>query len=362
MKVVLWGYYGSNYGDNIMLETLLDYFYEKKIRVELVDLYNRNFKYQYENQYSNVKVVTYNELTRFEKLMKLIEFSKAKINLWGGGTIFTDADGDGNYKEFTRVKFLGGRIGYVGVGIGDLTIKERINKTQKLLKKSDFLIFRDENSYNRANKLAKKNYYYLVEDLAYVHFNNVLQNIKNYEAAKYNNYILISWRNLVRYMSADYEEKLMDSIIDCISLIFDKYGCDKVILSALDTKYDVESCETLKFKLKNKGVSVIFDKDSSIHNITSLIYNSSFHLSGRLHGSIASEVLNVPTLSLAYSPKIIYFYESINSKNYIDIYEDNMNIMNSIIDLKDIKTRQLDFQEKYKDSLLNLEYLNDFIG
>jgi polysaccharide pyruvyl transferase WcaK-like protein len=365
MSVVLWGYYGSNYGDNIMMETLLDYFNSKGLTVFLVDMFGTKLEKRVFYKFPNIEIVPFYKYSKVKKIKKLFELSKADINIWGGGTIFTDVDGDGNYKSFSLIKRFGGKIGYVGVGIGNLSKKSRIIKTKQLLKESTFVVFREEKSYYKAKKIKFDGNYLLAEDLAYVYFYNVKKENKlSIIKKKYDNYLLITWRNLIGYLKNNSEKDLMDKIVNCIPTFLKKFHLTTVVLSALDTKFDIESCNLLYYKLREKGIEVYIDSDSSIENITNLIYSSKFHISGRLHGSIASEILTIPTLSMAYSPKMVYFYESINSTNYIDVYNDSINSQDIIemgISMKK-QYRVLDFNSKYNNSMLNFKYLDELIA
>lgn len=321
MKIALWGYYGPNYGDNIMLKVIIDYFNNKHIEVEIIDLYDINNRI-----HMGDKITKFRNLNKFEKLYKLYKLSnKNTINIWGGGTIFTDCDGDGNFGFFKKIKFFGGKIAYLGIGIGKLTIKERVEKATYLLNKCEFAIFRDNSSLKRANDLSKNKNFYLAEDLSYIYFDNFKPN-----QVKYDNYILLTWRNLIGYMNKEQENKLMSEVVDTCNKLCNEYNIKNVVLAALDEKFDVESCKCI-LKMFNDNLNVQIDLDYSVDNITDLIFNAKFHFSGRLHGCVASEYFNIPTLGISYSPKMKYFYQSISSNDYFDIYKEK-------IDYEKIKT------------------------
>ncbi|WP_445491760.1 polysaccharide pyruvyl transferase family protein [Niallia sp. 03133] len=357
MKVALWGYYGTNYGDDIMMDVILRYFEKQGAHIKLIDIYNHNLQLKIQNKYKNIEVVNYYEYSKIKKLKIVKALAKYDINLWGGGTIFTDSDGDGNFSSFASIVNLGGKIGYIGVGIGSLNKKNRYLKTKYLLKRSKFTVFRDEISLKRAEKYTGLNRFKLAEDLAYMYFHN-LGDISKY---KLNNYVLVTWRNLIGYMSKDQELLLMDEVVEKVHNLMNEKNYSNVVLSALDTDFDIESCLILKDKFTKKGVEVYFDEDSSIENITNIIYNAQFHFSGRLHGSIASEFFKVPTLSLSYSPKIDYFYKSINSDKYYDIYSNNP-IKDSLIeDIFKESSLNYHFEKKVENSMENFHYLREYL-
>ncbi|WP_165364211.1 polysaccharide pyruvyl transferase family protein [Sporolactobacillus sp. THM19-2] len=360
MRLVLWGYYGVNYGDDMMMKSLLQYYFQKKVKVTLVDLYSGGMlKHRYCNFKDNTEFIEIYRYSKIEKLRFLRKISsKSKyINIWGGGTIFTDEDGDGNFSYFSIIKMLGGSIGYIGVGIGHLKKKKRIIKTAWLLKRSSLITFRDSSSLIRAKQLVGDlNQFHLVEDLVYYYvFNNTIKPIRLEDETS--NYILITWRNLHNYISFESESKLMDEIVHSI---VKREPSSKVVLSALDINHDVTSCRILHGKLKQFRVNVVFDINNDIDHITKLIKNADFHISGRLHGSMISELMGTKTISLNYSPKMDYFYKSVGSDSYISIYESNFH--NQLTEkLKDIHSVTIDLKNKSDNALLNFKYLDQLL-
>lgn len=354
MHIALWGYYGSNYGDDIMMDVILKFAKKNGMHISLIDAFDGNLKSKLSLDYKDIEVIPYCSLNKIEKMKVIRKLSKADMNLWGGGTIFTDVDGDGNFKPFFLIKMLGGKFGYLGVGIGDLTKRERIFKTKYLLSFSSNTVFREEKSLKVAKHLMNRRNYQLAEDLAFLYFDKISK--INITENSSEDYILITWRNLNGYLPKVKERNLMDDVV-CITeqMIKDKIA-KKVILVALDTLMDIESCLVLREMFINRNIEVIFDEDSSIDNITDLIKQSTFHISGRLHGSIASEVLGVKTMSLSYSPKIEYFYQSIKKNNYINIYEEKINylIIRDIIE----NSLKVSFATQVKSSQLNFKFLN----
>ncbi|WP_368490079.1 polysaccharide pyruvyl transferase family protein [Clostridium sp. BJN0013] len=317
MKIALWGYYGPNYGDNIMLKVIIDYFNNKHIEVEIIDLFGIKGS---NTLHTDSKITKFKEFNKVKKLYELYRLSnKDTINIWGGGTIFTDCDGDGNFKFFKLIKLFGGKFSYLGIGIGKLTIKERIEKAIYLLSKCEFAIFRDSSSLKKANDLSSNENYYLAEDLSYIYFNEF-----KIKKVKYDEYVLITWRNLIRYMDKEQEKKLMNDVVNACSKLCNELNIKNIVLSALDENYDIEGCNVIS-KMFNDNFNIQIDLDNNIDNITNLICNAKFHFSGRLHGCIASEYFNVPTYGMSYSPKMRYFYESISSNDYFDIYEEKVN-------------------------------------
>ncbi|WP_162990158.1 polysaccharide pyruvyl transferase family protein [Mesobacillus foraminis] len=357
MKIALWGFYGHNYGDDVMLNIIIDYCLKSNIDVEVIDMFDGCLKETL--KLKSVKVFNWKNSNKFEKINKLIRLSKNNvINIWGGGTIFTDTEGDGNYKIFKIIKILGGKFGYLGVGIGKLTSKSRINKTSYLLGKSEITVLRDEDSYNRSHKYSSNNdKLYLAEDLSFIYFDKLEKNIP---IIKKDSYILITWRNLRNYMSSSEENILMKKVVDYSIRLKKNKGYKKIVLLAINSVSDTKSCIELKTIFSNRGEEVVFNENSSIVNITKVISEASFHFSGRLHGSVASEYYKIPTLSLSYSPKIEYFYKSINRNNFVDIFKEEITF--DLIDKITMDNQTIDFKEKVKSAHLNFDYLDNYLN
>lgn len=325
MKVALWGYYGPNYGDNIMMQVILNFFAENNIKVEIVDMFNLSTLMNSNGTYTlyapKERYCQPNSKwkSRFYRLMTTLKLSRSNIlNIWGGGTIFTDCDGDGNFGYFKRIKQFGGKFAYIGVGIGALTKQERIDKTEWLLQNSSFANFRDEKSIAIAKKYNPDGAFNRSEDLSYVYFKK-FQPTNN----SYGKYILISWRNLVRYFDEGYENQLMKNVISLVQQLCIQNDIHKIVLSALDINYDQVSSTQLKKLIgivaKEMHLEVEIVNTTDVDEISNLIYHAQYHICGRLHGCVASEFFGVKTLGLSYSKKINYFYDSIDRVNYIDL-------------------------------------------
>ncbi|KLV25961.1 hypothetical protein ABW02_12770 [Niallia circulans] len=358
MQVSLWGYYGINYGDDIMMIELLNYFNKRKVRVQLIDLFNANLEEQLKGKYDNLQIINFNLLNYKEKKKVIRECSKNKINLWGGGTIFTDVDGDGNFKWFSLIKLFGGKIGYVGVGIGKLTRIKRVIKTKLLLNWSSLTIFREKKSLNRAKALFKKGDYLLAEDISYKYFERF--KLPESELKSRKKYLLITWRNLNKYLDKNKELIIMEKIADKCSEYIGSGRINNIILAALDINNDLTSCQELKSLFENRNIESSIICSNNIDENSRLILEANIHISGRLHGSVASEFFKTPTISLSYSPKMNYFYESIKTNNYLDIYTTNFEedeLFNNILNNK----KSVDFSSIVKKSEENFRYIENFL-
>jgi polysaccharide pyruvyl transferase WcaK-like protein len=359
MIVSLWGYYGFNYGDDIMMKVLIEELTKKNVKVILVDSHNGKLK-DMMTESENLEIIDFFNLTKGQKIRILYRLARtAHLNFWGGGTVFTDVDGDGNFKSFLLLKLFGGKIGYISVGIGDMKKISRKLKTNILIKVSDIITFRDKVSYSLSKNINSKNSFYC-EDITYYYFNSFKSKINCIDnKVKNQSYLLVSIRNLVKYFGVEKEAEFSEQITKLIPKLMERYNLNRVIFLPLDIK-DIEINEKIRQSL-DKSINAICLTNQNIDYMTEIIKNADIYISGRLHGSVAGEFFGVNTISLSYSNKINYFYDSIQFPYFIDLRNDNITLENveNIINKRREKHESL-FWEKYsKNSYNNIIYLLD---
>ena len=355
MKIFVWGYYGTNYGDNIMLSTIIDYLKKRFTDISVVSTEDVS------DIFKTTKIKHYNlkTMTKTEKLKLVIHCSRKNVlNIYGGGTIFTNKEGDGNFKYFKLIRYLGGKYGYLSIGMEKITNKNRIKATKYLLRNSLFCTFRDKGSLDIASSLVTSASYYLTEDLAYEYlreFTPVFPHSKNY--------IVIAWRNIASLFSYDYQNYLMDLIVSSIKIVSDKFTFSKIVLLITDESQDTDNAYLLKQKIDDidfNGVTEVFRGNHE--EITNLLAHSNMNISARLHCSLVSEFYARPTLSIAYSRKINTFYNSISSTNFIDLTN------RPLVDLADVyriihsEKEKFEFSELVDKAQINFEVLAKYIG
>lgn len=309
MKILVTGYYGAgNFGDDIMLETFINNI--KGVSSNQVDVL-KLFELPLELEL-NEKAKIYDFSRVPGKLRNLyIKFILRKYDmfLWVGGTCFTDTDGDGLHRYMTLAKKMGVKIGYIGVGVGDLTIHDRIEKTKFLTENSQVMSFRDEKSYKYCKNISDKNKH-LTEDLAYLYFKEIFRK----QDIKQDNSLVVSWRNLIGYCEEKVEFELIDELVKGVLAILEKKEHSKVIVLPLDDRKDKEKNKYIYEALKDnkEGITVEYIESATPKEKVDFIRRCTLNVSGRLHGIFISELLNIKTIPISYSNKIDYFLMSID--------------------------------------------------
>lgn len=339
-KHLIIGYYGENFGDNMMLKSL-------------VELYKKN-DYDY-------SILTYSNL----KDSKLIEFvGKDKINLinyknlskeikdcsnvvWGGGTCFFDKKGIGGFKYMLISKFIfNKKINYFSIGIDELkSLKVKIILFLTCLI-SESIFVRDVKSLKRVNDYTFswfKNKIYKTFDLVYLNQYNPSPK-KNY-----NSDILIAYRNIDEYF-ANSKEILNEILYEVTNNI--KSFDTKINILVVDPSVDLLNSERIFKELKNKGFKCKLLNNLNYAENCKYIKASKFIITGRLHVGFIALIYNIPFSILNYSSKI----EAFTQENFINNYLVNFNNLENLFILEN-KNKSITIKQIiHKNKNINIEF------
>lgn len=332
MKILITGYYGAgNFGDDIMLEAFCKELLQKdsNIKITILKMFDKELKI---NLNKNIKIINYYKVSRGSRRIFKFLIGFYDMFLWVGGTCFTDQDGDGFYRYMKLAIDRKVKIGYVGVGIGKLTIGERIERANYLIDKCSFISLRDRNSYDYVkDKFPNKKNVYLTEDLAYLFVNPIIKQNSLKTEKDNERKIVVSWRHLINYKSTEEETILMDKLIEFIKKIMQEKNKSNILILPLDDRRDFESNKYIYNKLKkyeNDFFSVTYKENLTPKEKIAEILSSNLNISARLHGIFVSEIANIKTIAISYSVKIDEFLKSIGKDNdMISIEKLDSNIM-----------------------------------
>ncbi|MFP8640610.1 polysaccharide pyruvyl transferase family protein [Priestia aryabhattai] len=324
-EITLVGYYGmDNFGDDLMLKSLLDEFEKHDLKVNI--LAYREVSWLSTEAYPNVKVWIWpdSKLGKFQLFKKASQNSKAVF--WGGGTCFTDEDGDGYFKYMLYAKLLGKKVGYLGVGIGNLSKTSRLFKTKKLINISSILTFRDKTSLKKASNWKKKSSkasIELVEDPA----NQTLEVLASSLPVKTNNNSLVlAWRDLSDYSNTTIGAELLPVSEMAIKLCED-HEMNRIVIMDTDSVRDKELSISLKESIEklNSNISVEYNDCTNYEEKLAVINESKVVFTSRLHVAVAAKYLNKECFVYNYSPKISYFVQE-EGNNKIQLIDKDLTI------------------------------------
>lgn len=346
-EIILLGYYGAgNFGDDMMLRGLLAELLslDSQIRINVVSYYDKPIPLF---DLSRVQIVRVESFVA--KLVQLVPlFCKSSFAIFGGGTPFTDTEGDGSYKFFRLARLLGCRFGYLGIGIGSMENQVRRRRAGWLLRECDFAVFRDPESMSRARELLNQEnntYFSLGEDLSYldINTNHVFQKKVSVDIRNTRN-LVVSWRQIV-FAEADIcPEELMESFALALCSLINQLNIVSVTLLPLDLSKDMDVHRRLLSNILQKVSldDLSIDQSVTLNARRSVIQNADMYISVRLHGVLMGKCLGVPTVGINYSPKVRYYFDSIDSKSFIE-WEDLLNNQGSLTQAAEVAFDETNF-------------------
>lgn len=206
-----------------------------------------------------------------------------------------------------KIKFF-----LIGVS-GDLNIpKNRFERNKKSLRCFSEIFVRDEYTNNIMKEKYNVNSTYY-PDVVFSYnkiFNKYNNNIKKNDSVV-----------IVPFLCTDSLLKKMDmKSVDDYYMYYYKLLCTNNLLHykiivTVTTKEDIDFSKELYEFLKKKNLNVLYVDYSSLENYLSLINNSKYIISGRMHSMILGYIYNNICFPIPFKEKLIYFQKDINEKN-----------------------------------------------
>ncbi|MDN3549756.1 polysaccharide pyruvyl transferase family protein [Mucilaginibacter aquaedulcis] len=316
MKISIIGYYGGNFGDLLMLDTLINLFKQKYDEINILTYGDHVLLRESITDYpeTRLNIVSVKKDLDMKAVKKALDGSMAL--LWGGGTCFMDQGGTGGIK-FMLLGFLKGvKIYYLGVGID--SVKKSTTKLcvrlAVLLSKGVYL--RDNKSVSIAKKLTlglKRNIHY-IPDLAYA-------NEGAYEGKKKGGYVVYSCRNLSDYQGLD-NNFVNSSLVDLVIEAARKLNVSKVVNLVCDYEVDIADAEQANLIFASKGLEVETVYGNLIQKSMKCLHEADFIVTARLHPAVVAQTLAVPYAVYDYSDKINKFVEETGEKGRLILRHD----------------------------------------
>lgn len=310
-KVVLVGHYGSgNYGDDMMLQALIDEYSGSAELVTVVFFNDQTFGIDLKGGRSVL-------IKRDNKLRMLSEWAKIlwvnDLVIWGGGTCFTDEEGDGFFLGMMVAKFFRRDFAYRSVGIGNLVRLSRKAKAYLLLRLCSYVSFREKASIAASVKLLgyKSKYCVCEEDLGERYLKGLsLDSLSVSESVPY---IVVAWRDLSAYQGGHQ----IDQLLEFLRGLIEGFS-NRVVILDVDNLVDAEINNVLESRLKEQaGLNVLRSKGLSFSAKNSLVANAAVVVTARLHIGVAAINFSVPVYIYPYSPKISYAFSDCSADFHI---------------------------------------------
>lgn len=306
------GHYGSgNYGDDIMLEKLIG-------EMRAVDQSFRVMFFGNNHGYFGLQSHELVIVDRGNKIQYLFRYLKALVSckrvVWGGGTCFTDEEGDGFFIGMLLAKLLNKRIEYRSIGVGKISRWSRILKLKLLMRFSSAVTLRDKKSLDKIEHICKgrRNKLGLERDLGEAYLSQIASQYRKGST----NDLLIAWRDLLNY---GYNDSYLYYLIDYVRDIISNHQFSQIIIMDVDNDIDTAMNDQLYDLLMNRlEIPISRVKNCSFEEKNKLIGNAKVVVTARLHVLIAALEFEKVIHVFSYSPKIDYVIQE-NINNVITI-------------------------------------------
>ncbi|MCG7212879.1 polysaccharide pyruvyl transferase family protein [Paenibacillus mucilaginosus] len=312
-EITLVGYYGvNNFGDDLMLRSILDKLAPYRLKVNLIS-YGGPIPWIGRD----VRVYFWTRGRRGRNIRMFLQaIASSSLVLWGGGTCFTDEDGDGLFRPMMLALLSGKRIAYMAAGIGNLRRWSRRTKTAVLLNASTYVSFRDDRSYGKglAWTLGAKGKIERVEDPAHELLRTYRSSLPSRKES--GRALVVAWRNLYKYGTTTLGNQLEPVAELCLRLVR-RHGITRVIVINADSVFDESTGQRLHALLSKlllpENIELHYDPCSFYGDKLDILAGAEAVLTSRLHVGAAAYFLDKTCYMYNYSPKMAYFVEEFKS-------------------------------------------------
>ncbi|MDY3929240.1 MAG: polysaccharide pyruvyl transferase CsaB [Clostridia bacterium] len=354
--ILILGYYGfKNSGDDALLLSVIQQLKKQKDDIKLTVLSNDP-----EETKKNYGVPSIKRYNIFSLIKNIIS---SKMLLVGGGTLIQDGTSTKSLMYYLFViktaLIFGKKVMLYANGIGPLK-EENYNITKKVLNKVDVITLRDGISAEELKKIGVTKPKIIITADSVFNLEPKPQDIRVMHERK--KYICVSVRSFKK-ISDSFE----DIIADACNYVYEKYGCTSVLIPFQKIK-DMEISKKIKEKIHHDAV-LYNNTDCGIDELFDLFSGAVMCMGMRLHSLIYASICGVPSVGLAYDPKVAGFMEYIGQKRYIDTEKLELNGLISIIDdcmenrskiSKELKTDLQDMKKRAEENaVIAVKLLNE---
>lgn len=314
MTINIIGYYGKNFGDLLMLQSMLNMYIPKGCNINILSYDSLNIDVIDITNELNINVYHINQVSLI-KLLRL--YRNADKMIWGGGSCFNDVDGTGAVKQMLLAKIVHPSISieYYGVGIDLKHNKYNIYCMKIALKICSSFTVRDGASYEVVKNNKKTS---LCNDPIFL-IKEWLEELV--PAKEHISDIIISYRCVDSY----YREKaplFLQQFIDNIyTLIRHNKSLSNVIIFDADSSIDSDNNKCIYESMRKwTNVHVKYIGHQRPSDLCKYIRGTKMVITGRLHVAVLAHLYLKEVALLNYSKKNETFLKSHNRENALVAY------------------------------------------
>ncbi|MDD6265187.1 MAG: polysaccharide pyruvyl transferase CsaB [Clostridia bacterium] len=298
--IILSGYYGfDNYGDELILETLIAAYKKARPDIQLLILSHSPKKTSLQTGI--------NSIGRFYLPMIKRAMKQSRMYVNGGGTLLTDVTSRRSLRYYTSMlrmaKNNGLKTMLLANGIGPFTSEASKAMAVKSFRYIDLITLRDKGTLYNLSEELKSVETYLTADLAFISGLVLSDGERSPKTdGKYFIVCVREWQGNVN----GFEE----IIASCCDKICEKYAL-RCLIFPMQAHKDTEISKRIASLMHTNPE--IYKSDSTIKERANEIANAEFVLSMRLHTLISALMNQVPCVALSYDDKVTNFMTEQNA-------------------------------------------------
>ncbi len=310
--VTILGYYGyKNSGDDALLYAILGSLRKRKRDISINVL---SF-----NPKETAETYNVNATHRYDIIKMLKSIKKSKVFILGGGSLLQDVTSTKSLLYYlfvtARAKKAGCRVMLYANGIGP--IRKRVNRrrVKNVINNVEYITLRDVDSFDELKAFGVKlpkcrisaDPVFCISDKD---TSGAEELLKKYGIGEKTKYACISVRKWEKC-----PENFDSMCAQMADYIFDRYGLVPVFIP-MQYPYDASISRSIVSKMKTRGIFI--SKRIDISEILGIVAKSSAVISVRLHMLIYATLYKVPSIGIAYDPKVSNFLSYINQPYFLD--------------------------------------------
>jgi len=315
MKIGIWGYYGfDNFGDDLILETLLEWIYEIDDKSKTYVFIEKDEKEEILDRFPN----TYQRQRTVKTALKMA-MQELDVLLIGGGGIFPASTSTrlGFYYLLSMImKIRRKKVACIGVGVEEKNLLHKSNRLllNKLISTVDFFSIREGQLREDKAILPIKNEKEVIPtaDIVFSRIPNTNVRIEN----RFNVFLADIFDI---FPNIDYE-LFEDNIVSIINHILEE-GYEVCLIPFTNQK-DQKLNDRIALRISSdRCFSMPYCKD--INAILDEISKGSFSLCMRFHAIVVSMLYEIPMCSISYGDKSSKLMNRINLQQFNSNFGDN---------------------------------------
>ena len=310
--VVLSGYYGfDNFGDEMILDTIIKTLREKRPSTEIAVLSRRPQK--------TIERFDVDSYDRFDFLLSNNVLKNSTTFVNGGGTLFTDITSTRSLLYYWHINRKAQRLGLktmlLANGVGPFRKKSNMKRAVKVFDKTDVITVRDINAYNFIHSHLPEKEVVYTADVTLINrapdsSSDTRALLDEMGIPADRDYFIVSLRNW-RYGGEEFERMIAASC----DAVCKKHDITAVFLP-MQYEKDIDVITSVAMKMRSRAI-VISDRNVGLSKITDLISHSRFVFAMRLHALIFAAAYNRPSLGIAYDIKVSNFVNENKTGTYL---------------------------------------------